>query len=513
MRTSNSMKNSTTSMICYIISIVVGFISQSIFIKILGAEYLGLNGLFSNILTMLSLFELGIGSAIIYNLYKPIAEGQKEQVKSLMKFYKKAYNIIAILVMVGGLLVLPFLKNIVGEVTVDINIYLVYILYLLSTVSSYIISYKRSLIYANQQNYIINIVHMGYLLIINISKLVALYLTKNYYIYLIIMIIGQILENIIISIIANKVYPYLLDKNVKPLDKKTEQDIFSRVKALILHKIATVIVNGTDNIIISYFFGVVTVGLYSSYTLIISPINNLFGQFISSTSPSVGNLIATESKEKCYQVFKKMRFLNFWLACFSGICLLVIIQPFIIVWIGEKYLLSMLVVSTVVFNYFQKMMRNTYMAFKDSAGIWREDKFVPLIESLLNIVFSIICLKIFGLAGVFMGTIISGLALWCYSYPKYVYKKLFHRSYIDYIKETLGYIILFILLATLTYEISTLFIVSNTYLQVLINTLIAIIIPNIILLILFRKTDNFQYFLELIKKLFSKITRKLKKSY
>ncbi|MCI6266633.1 MAG: hypothetical protein MR598_07315, partial [Erysipelotrichaceae bacterium] len=399
MRTSNSMKNSTTSMICDIISIVVGFISQSIFIKILGAEYLGLNGLFSNILTMLSLFELGIGSAIIYNLYKPIAEGQKEQVKSLMKFYKKAYNIIAILVMVGGLLVLPFLKNIVGEVTVDINIYLVYILYLLSTVSSYIISYKRSLIYANQQNYIINIVHMGYLLIINISKLVALYLTKNYYIYLIIMIIGQILENIIISIIANKVYPYLLDKNIKPLDRKTEQDIFSRVKALILHKIATVIVNGTDNIIISYFFGVVTVGLYSSYTLIISPINNLFGQFISSTSPSVGNLIATESKEKCYQVFKKMRFLNFWLACFSGICLLVIIQPFIIVWIGEKYLLSMLVVSTVVFNYFQKMMRNTYMAFKDSAGIWREDKFVPLIESLLNIVFSIICLKIFGLAG------------------------------------------------------------------------------------------------------------------
>ena len=513
MRTSNSMKNSTTSMICYIISIVVGFISQSIFIKILGAEYLGLNGLFSNILTMLSLFELGIGSAIIYNLYKPIAEGKKEQVKSLMKFYKKAYNIIAILVMVGGLLVLPFLKNIVGEVTVDINIYLVYILYLLSTVSSYIISYKRSLIYANQQNYIINIVHMGYLLIINISKLVALYLTKNYYIYLIIMIIGQILENIIISIIANKVYPYLLDKNVKPLDKKTEQDIFSRVKALILHKIATVIVNGTDNIIISYFFGVVTVGLYSSYTLIISPINNLFGQFISSTSPSVGNLIATESKKKCYQVFKKMRFLNFWLACFSGICLLVIIQPFIIVWIGEKYLLSMLVVSTVVFNYFQKMMRNTYMAFKDSAGIWREDKFVPLIESLLNIVFSIICLKIFGLAGVFMGTIISGLALWCYSYPKYVYKKLFNRSYIDYTKETLGYIILFILLATLTYEISTLFIVSNTYLQVLINTLIAIIIPNIILLILFRKTDNFQYFLELIKKLFSKITRKLKKSY
>lgn len=508
MRTSNSMKNSITSMICYIISILIGFVAQSIFIKILGTEYLGLNGLFSNILMMLSLFELGIGSAIIYNLYKPIAEGKIEQIKSLMNFYKKAYNIIAILVMGGGLLVLPFLKSIVGEITIDINIYLVYILYLLSTVSSYIISYKRSLIYANQQNYIINIVHMGYLLIINTSKLVALYLTKNYYIYLIVMIIGQILENIIISIIANNVFPYLLDKDVKPLGKETEQDIFSRVRALILHKIGNVIVNGTDNIIISYFFGVATVGLYSCYTLVISPVNNIFGQFINSTSPSVGNLIATESKEKCYQVFKKMRFLNFWLACFSGICLLVIIQPFIIAWIGKKYLLSMLVVSTIVFNYFQKMMRNTYIAFKDSAGIWREDKFVPLIELLLNIVFSIICSKKFGLAGVFMGTFISGLVLWCYSYPEYVYKKLFNRRYVDYAKETLGYILLFIIVACITYLISLLCIVKSALLQVIINSIICLIVPNLLLFVIFRKTDEFKYFVELICKIFNKYRKK-----
>lgn len=386
-------------------------------------------------------------------------------------------------------------------------------MFLLNTASSYLMTYKRSLIYANQQNYIINIVHIGYLIIMNLAQLMILYTTKNYYFYLSIKIICQLLENIILTLYANKLYPYLLDKKVKPLNKKVENDIFNKVKALLFHKVGSVIISGTDNIMISKFLGVVIVGIYSNYSMIITAVSNLFAQIIYSTTASVGNLLTTENSNKIFNVFKKMRFLNFWIACFSGICILVIIQPFIKIWVGEKYLLSMLVVSTVVFNYFQKMMRNTYMAFKDSAGIWREDKFVPLIESLLNIVFSIICLKIFGLAGVFMGTIISGLALWCYSYPKYVYKKLFNRSYIDYTKETLGYIILFILLATLTYEISTLFIVSNTYLQVLINTLIAITIPNIILLILFRKTDNFQYFLELIKKLFSKITRKLKKSY
>lgn len=509
MRTTNSIKNSITSTTCYIISILIGFLNQSLFIKVLGVKYLGLNGLFSNILGMLGIFELGIGSAIIYNLYKPIAENKEAEIKSLMLFYKKAYNIIAILITVTGLAIMPFLKSIVGEITVDINIYIIYILFLFQTVSSYIITYKRSLIYANQKNYIINIIHLGYLIIFNISKLVILFITKNYYLYLGVMIIGQFLENIVISVIANKMYPYLLDKNVEKLSKDTEKNIFKKVKALIFHKIGTIIVLGTDNIIISRFFGVITVGLYSSYCMIISPVSNLFGQMISSATASVGNLLATEEKEKVYKTFKKIRFLNFWLSCFSGVCLLVIMQSFITVWIGEDYLLPMIVLVTIIFNYYQKMMRNTYMAFKDSAGIWEEDKFIPLIESVLNIVSSVICLKIFGLAGVFMGTIISGLALWCYSYPKFVYKKLFNRSYIDYAKETIGYMLLFVFTALITYGISILVNVSNPILQIIVNCIICIIVPNLILFIIFRKSENFQYFIELLSKMLRKI--KLKK--
>ena len=508
MRTKNSIKNSLTSTISSFTSMLIGFIAQAIFIRLLGAEYLGLNGLFTNIFTILGIFELGIGNAIVYNLYKPIAENQKEEIKSLMKFYRKAYNIIALFIFISGLLLLPFLENIVGKVTVDINIYIIYFMFLINTVSSYLMTYKRNIIYANQQSYIINIIHIGYLIIMNTIQLMILYITKNYYLYLGIKIICQILENILITIYASRLYSYLNEKDIMPLNPKIEKDIFNKVKALFFHKVATVIINGTDNIIISKYLSIIVVGMYSNYSMLITAVNSLFIQIIASVTASVGNLLVENNSTKSYQVFKRIRFLNFWLACFSGICLLVIIQPFIKVWVGEEFLLSMLVVSTLVFNYFQKMMRGVYGTFKDSAGIWQEDKYVPLVESLLNIVFSILLLKIFGLAGVFMGTIISGLALWCYSYPKYVYKKLFNRSYLDYAKETLGYIFLFILLSLLTYEISNLIIVSNPYLQVIINTLIAITIPNIILLILFRKTDNFKYFKELVQKLLKKATKR-----
>ncbi|MTO56809.1 oligosaccharide flippase family protein, partial [Turicibacter sanguinis] len=273
MRTSNSIKNSIIGTLTIFISMVTSFIAQAVFIRILSIDFLGLNGLFTNILSILSLFELGIGNAIIYNLYSPLAKKNKEEINSLMCFYKKSYHIIAILILICGVLILPFLNFIVRDVEVDINIYIVYILFLLSSVASYIISYKRSLIYADQKNYIINIIHMAYLIILNISQLLALYFTKNYYLYLIIKILYQLFENIVITVCANRLYPYLKDKKVKKLDKEIEQNIFLKIKALVFHKIGAVIINGTDNIIISAFFTIGIVGIYSNYYMIINGIN------------------------------------------------------------------------------------------------------------------------------------------------------------------------------------------------------------------------------------------------
>lgn len=511
MRTSNSIKNSITSTISSVVTMLCGFVSQAIFIRILGAEYLGLNGLFTNVLTILSFFELGIGNSIVFHLYKPIADNDDEKVKSLMKFYKNAYNIISLLVLVCGLLFIPFLDVIVGELSIDVNVYVIYLMFLISTASSYTLSYRKNLIIANQKNYIVNIVHILYVILLNISQLLVLFITKNYYLYLGIKIACQILENFVCYIIGSKMYPILKDKNVKSLDKETRKDIFTKVKGLIFHKASFSIVSGTDNIIISSFFGVTTVGLYTNYNTVIGSVNNLFSQIISSTTASVGNLLVSKKNySECFNVFKKIRFINFWLTAFSAIAILVIMNSFIEIWVGAEYLLSILVLAILVLNYYQKVMRNTYSTFKDAAGIWVEDKYVPVVEAILNIVFSIVLLKIFGLAGVFMGTVISGLALWCYSYPKYVYKKLFNRSYVDYAKETLGYLLLFVILAAGTFAISRLVVFDNIWLQFFSDTLISLIVPNVILFVIFRKSDNFQYLLHLVEKFMIKL--KLKKS-
>lgn len=498
MKTKNSIKNSILSILTNLVTILIGFIAQAIFIKILGAEYLGINGLFLNIISMLGIVELGIGSAIIYNLYKTMEEKNIEVIKSLMNFYKKAYNVIAIIVLVLGIILIPFLDLFIEKITLDINIQLVYVLFIIDIVCSYLLSYKRSMLYADQKNYIINIIHLIYLVILNILQLLIIYITKNYYMYLIVKILMRILENVAITLIVNRRYKYITEGKIKKLDSKIEKDIIKKVKALFFHKVGSFVVLGTDNIIISKFLGIVIVGIYSNYYLVINGVQTLFGQAITAIIPSVGHLLVEGNKQKNYDIFKKVRFINFWISTFTAISILIMMQPFIKLWIGEEYLLSNTVLYFLVFNYFQKMMRSSYNTFKDAAGIYYEDRFVPLIESVLNIIFSITFVKIFGLSGVILGTILSDLVLWCYSFPKFVYKKLFGESYLKYAKETICYIIIFIITSIITYFISNLFVMDLDILQLIVNGIIAIVIPNIIIVVIFIKTDNMIYLKKLL---------------
>ena len=500
-RKKSSFKNMITAVSSNVLTIIVGLVAQAVFIKILGSEYLGLNGLFSNVISMLGIVELGMGSAIIYNMYKPIAENDHEKIKSLMHFYKKSYLIITLIISIIGIMIIPFIKYIVDieSVTVDVNVYLVYILFLLETICSYILSYKRSMLYADQKEYITNIIHMGYTIIVNTMQLTFLYFTHDYYLYLIIKVIMRLVENIVISSYVNRRYSYLLDNNVTKLDSKTEKDIFQKIKALFFHKIGGFIVSGTDNIIISKYLGLVTVGLYSNYYMIINAVQTVINHIIQATRASVGNLLVTESKTKQFDIFNKIRFVNFWISCFSSICIFIIMDSFITIWIGYKFVLPTKVLLVLVINFFIVSSRSTYGAFKEAAGIFYEDRFVPIIESLLNIVLSIIFVKKFGLMGVFMGTVASGLVLWCYSYPKYVYKNLFGRSYYDYIKETIYYLIVFVLIAGFSYSLAILISLENVYLQFISNVLIALIVPNVIMLLLFSKDENFKYFINMLK--------------
>lgn len=505
MRTSNSIKNTITALLVSFCSAFLGIISQSLFLKILNIEYLGINGLFSNIITMLGIAELGIGNAIIVNLYKPVYEQNIEKIKALMRFYKRAYNIVALIVLAIGLSLTPFLKYIVGDVSININLTAIYLLFVFSTVSSYLLIYKRTILIAHQKNYILNVIEIFYLIIYNILQIIILYITENYYLYLAIKIICQLIENIIVSIYANRKYKYLKEKECNKLDKQTEKNIFTKMKSLFFHKIATFIVKGTDNIIISTFLGVSTVGLYSNYHTIINSVSSLFSRMMTSTTASVGNLLVEKNNEKTYKTFKKIRFLNFWIATFSSSCLLNIMQNFISVWIGKKYLLDNYVLYILVLNYFFNLMKYCYSIFKDAAGIWQEDKWIPLIESIMNIIISIILVKFLGLSGVFLGTFISSLVMWCYSYPKFVHKKLFKKNYNEYIKDNIKYFFIFTLVISLSYFISLLVKTEKLLINLLFTILVSTIIPNILIMLIFYNTEEFKYFIKLTKNILKKI--------
>lgn len=511
MRVNNSIKNAISSFISNIIVIIVGFIAQGLFIKILGAEYLGINGLFTNIISMLGIVELGLGSAIIFNLYKPLTTNNKELVKSLMAFYKKSYLIIGFIVLFIGTIITPFIYGFTDNLTLNINLYLIFILFIVDIFLSYMLSYKRTILYADQKEYVLNTVHMVYLILLNLIQITFLYLTHNYYYYLVVKIVMHVIESFVINHIVNVRYSYLKEKNISKLDSDIEKNIFKNVKALFSHKIGTFVINGTDNIIISKFIGIATVGLYSNYYLIINSVQILFNQIISSVTSSVGSMLITETKEKQFDVFKKVRFLNFWIACFSATSIYILIDTFIAIWIGKEFILPLQVLLILILNYYQFIMRSSYISFKTAAGIFHEDRFIPIIESLINIIASIILLQYFGLAGVFMGTVISSLILWCYSYPKFVYKKLFDRSYVDYAKETIGYLILFSLIITTTSFVAKAILFDNLIIVLTIKGLICLIIPNIILLLIFRKSQNFKYFVNLFNnQILNKIIHKRK---
>lgn len=509
MRSTNSIKNAITAMISNIVTILIGIVSQAVFIKTLGAEYLGINGLFTNIVSMLGIVELGIGSAIIYNLYEPIAKDDKEKIKSLMNFYKKSYRAIAVIVFIIGIMIIPFLGNIVGTVSIDINIEFVYMLFIIDVVASYLLTYKRSILYANQKTYITNLVHIGYLVIMNLIQIIILLVSKGYIAYLIIKIICRLLENIVITIIANKKYPYITEKKVEKIDKETTGDIVKKVKGLIFHKIGSFAVLGTDNIIISKFLGVVTVGLYSNYNMIIQAVSNLFLQIFDSLTASVGNLLVEKNQEKSYDIYRNMLMVNSILFTFAATEIICLIEPFIKVWIGEQYILSKTVLIILVINFYIQGMRKTCLVFKMAAGVFHEDRFFALIEAVVNIVASVVLVKFLGLPGVFLGTIISALPILLISYPKYVYKPLFNKSFSMYIKENAYYYMLAFITVIINMAVTNCINIENTIIKIIANAIVSIIIFIILQYLFFHNKSEYEYLKEMIKNFMLKIKGKV----
>lgn len=443
-RKSAPAKNSVSAFIGNVTSILTKFVLQKVFIDSLGVEYLGLNGVLTNIISALSIVELGISSAIIFNLYEPIKTNKIDVIKSLLRFYRKAYYIIALITAGIGVMLLPFLHFIVREPVPGVNMYIAYNLILASTIASYVMSYRQSILYATEQGHIITRIQTVTNVITVLAQILLLLLTNNYYIYLVIGIISQLAKNFCLYKIAETKHPILRDKDVKKLDKLIEKDIFKKMRAIFIHKVSSFVIFSTDNIIISAFINVSTVGLYSNYHMIFSAVETVLTQTIKALTPTVGNMLVDKNTAKNFKVFSKVRNVNFAVVLISSAGIMLFADLFVKLWYGGEYVLSEFTLITLLMVHFQRMMRESFAVFKEAAGIYHEDRFVPVVESLLNIVVSVVLVQWIGLPGVFIGTFVSSLALWLYSYPKFVYTKLFGRTYKQYFGEMLLYCLIYL---------------------------------------------------------------------
>jgi O-antigen/teichoic acid export membrane protein len=502
-RTLNSTRNIITGIGGQILTLILGFLTRTVFINELGIEYLGINGLFSNIIIMLSLADLGINSAIIFSMYEPIAKNDTKKINILMNFYKKAYIIIGILVFIIGISIIPFLEYIVNDIQNVDNLNIIYFLFVIHSSASYFVSYRLSILIAHQKTYIISLVGYLFTVAYSLLQIMVLVIFSNYILILIINTVLMVLQNNYLSRLAKKYFPYITKKENSKLNKVERNSLFNNIYSLFLYRVSGTVITGTDNIVISSFLGITWVGLYANYFLVTNTISSFLYTIFNSISASVGNLNKTESPEKKYQIYNVINFLNYWLYGICTICLWILINPFIELWLGPKFILEKSAVFAIVLNFYTAGMQNANTIYRDATGLFAFGKYRPIFAALINIIFSIILVQKVGIAGVFYGTVISRLCTYFWFDPYIVHKIIFNKSVLKYFTEYALRAVIIILLSFLMHLIYSYFKIDNLFSFILIVVTI-FVIPNVLFLILFHRTKEFKYLYHTIRNLYRK---------
>ncbi len=507
-RTQNSIRNVLAAMMGQLGGVLVNLLARVFFLHYLNQTYLGLNGLFTNVLTMLSLVELGVGPAMAYSLYKPLADGDVEKIKSHMAFYKKAYITIGLVIAALGLIFLPFYTVFMDEVPDIPHLNVIYLLFVANTVVSYFYSYKRSLIVCDQKKYIETGIHYGAYFILNVVQIIFLAATKSYVLFLVLQVISTWAENFILARKADKLYPYLRDKNVKPMPKEDARVIFRNVAAMSMHKVGAVVVNSTDNILISKLIGLATAGLYNNYYTIIHPLQTITNQIFESIVASVGNLSATVKGgniKRLKETFNDVFFFAFWVFTFCSACLLNLLHPFIeFLWLRNRgWLLDNGTLIVLVINFYLYGMRRPVLTFRDASGAFWNDRFKPLFESIINLLASIALANRYGIMGIFLGTLVSTVTTSLWVEPLVLYRNVFFLPLRDYFIRFFGYTAIGVGICGITSWFCHL--AGYSLFSLLPRALICLVVPNVLLFVIFRKTKEFQYFGQLGKELLGKV--------
>ena len=495
-RVKNTSKNIIYAFIFEVIKILLVFIGRIVFVKKLGVAYLGINGLFSNILGVLSLADLGMATVLMYALYEPLAKKDEIKIKKYMNYFKKIYNIIALTVTIIGISLIPFLKYLVNLPDNMPDIYVYYILLLLNTVISYLFVYKTTLVSADQKMYLLNKYDIIFQFILFVMQLAILIFTSNFALYLGANVVCSLISNIIKVKCTEKIYPFLKNKDHLELDLNEKKTIFNNLKSLFLYKIGGVIQNNTDNILISVMVGTIVVGYYANYSTIILSITTFITMVFSSLKASMGNFVVNENKSSQLKMFNILEIYNFWLVGFCTICFLILIPDFISICFGKEYVLGIGLLICACLNFYTSNIRQTIWTYRETTGIFQKTKYITIVTSIINIILSVILGYYFGLEGIIGATVIARLIYAWWKEPQILFKNYFKESpknyYVNYIKRILLLIIIFIIINS----VCNLLYINNVYMLFIFKALMCISITFLVFYALYRRSDAVIYLKE-----------------
>lgn len=490
-RTKNTSRNIVAGLWKRFSTIILNFVNRSIIIYILGAEFSGLNSLFTSVIGVLNIAELGIDMAIVQSMYKPIAEGNKKRICELLTLYKKSYYIVGTVILGVGIILIPFIPLLINEeLPSNVNLYVLYVLYLINSVISYFMyAYRESLLYAHQREDISHIFRTNILIGKNIVQALVLLLFKQYYIYLVIEISATIANNIWIGIKTKRIYPEYVCVNEKV---KMPAEIKEQLKGLVLGNVCDKARNSLDSIILSMYLGLTVVAVYNNYYYIYSALYSIILSVCNAMSASIGNSIVTETVEKNYENLQKFSFIIAWMTGWISICMLCLYQPFMELWMGKELMLSDENMFLFCIYFYAINMNNIRNQFISGTGIWWKLKYSNVGEAIGNIILNIVLGKLFGITGILAATIITIIGFNFIWRTRILFDNYFKElSLSEYLKNHCFWSFAVIIAAIITWKVCAL-VSGTTIIRLLANAMICVILPNIIMVMFFFKTKQFK---------------------
>ena len=436
-RTEYSARNAAVGPAAKVLCILFGYVTRIVFIRLLSTDYVGINGLLSNVLGAFTLPMLCVDTALVYAMYGPVAQGDQARQRQLMRLYRRVYLVFALAIAAAGAALYPFLPKLIGRPFEGLG--LIYILFLATTVSTYLWAAPGLVFLAYQRNYINELLTAGALMLQYGLQIGVLVVTRNYLLFLCMGILFNLARNLVLSLLCRREYPFLWGETEPPLPKADQGSILRNIRAMLLHKTGGVIINCTDSLILTNLFSLMAVGCYANYYLIIGSAEQVLRRVIYGVTASVGNMGVTEDRTFVARIFRVCVFAAFWIYTTAAATLFAVLACFIEVSFGADYVLPQALTLVLCLNFFLNGMRNATLVFRDALGLFWYDRWKTVIEALVNLGVSILLAHVMGMAGVFLGTTISIVLVSFWVEPLVLYRQYLKTPLLPYFTRFAAY--------------------------------------------------------------------------